>query len=68
MVGRPINAAPPVQADNHPQADVGLDDLPIPDLSAPDFPVLTLPAESDEGFVNMSEATLPDLPDFFEIA
>ena len=67
MAGRPIDAAPPLQAGDHPQTDVGLDDLHIPNDSAP-FPALEgaegLPDAADGG-ISMSDGHMPDsLPDF----
>ncbi len=67
MAGRPIDAAPPLQAGDHPQTDVGLDDLHIPNDSAP-FPALEgvegLPDAAGNG-VLMSDGHMPDLlPEF----
>ncbi len=64
MAGRPNNAAPPEQADGHAVDAVGLDPLPVPDLSAP-FPELSvgLPDAADPGVV-MAGGHMPDLPDF----
>ncbi len=69
MVGRPNPVAPPElpnETVDHVPADVGNDDLPEPDGNAP-FPELSRPVASDDG-IGMSEATLPDLPEFIDIA
>jgi hypothetical protein len=67
MAGRPNNAAPPAlpaQVDGHADGAVGMDDLPLPDSSAP-FPALSpgLPGAADPG-VDMAGGHMPDLPDF----